>query len=208
MIIEQIPVGRMAVFCYLIAEREGGDAILIDPASDFDKISEYITRYKLKLKKIVNTHGHFDHTSGNSYFCKMTGAGLMIHEYDYGFLKTKINRFASFIKGGRCRNTDVTLLRDNDTFTLGGLILKVIHTPGHTRGSICILCEDNLFTGDTLFTEGRGRTDFPGSSEPDMIESIKSRILTLPDDTKIWPGHHYGRFPVSTVGEQKKYYFG
>lgn len=206
MIIEQILVGQMAVFCYLVGNPESGEALLIDPASDFNKINEFIERYGLHITKIINTHGHFDHTSGNSYFTKNTGAELCIHEYDSGYLNRKINRLAAFIKGGRGVKHKIRLLKDGDRLNVGTHQVEVIHTPGHTRGSICLLCNGNLFTGDTLFTEGMGRTDFADGSEKQIMESIKNRILTLPDDTMIWPGHHYGRFPVTTVREQKRYY--
>lgn len=206
MLVEQILVGQMAVFCYLIGDLDSGDAILIDPASDFSRISDFIERYGLRITKIINTHGHFDHTSGNSYFIKATGAELLIHENDYYYLKKGINRLAGFIKGGRSVKHKVTLLKDGDSVDVGSLSARIIHTPGHTQGSICILCKDNLFTGDTLFTEGVGRTDFSGGSENQIMDSIRNRILTLPEDTKIWPGHHYGRFPVTTVREQKRYY--
>ncbi len=206
MIIEQILVGQMAVFCYLIGDLDSGEALLIDPSSDFRRISEFIERYGLHITKIVNTHGHFDHTSGNNYFCKVTGAELCIHEKDFGYLDKSINRLAAFVKGGRNRKRNVKLLNHDDIISIGGNELRVIHTPGHTSGSICLSCRDNLFTGDTLFTEGMGRTDSGDGSEELILDSIRNRILTLPDDTKIWPGHHYGRFPVSTVREQKRYY--
>ncbi|HPS59381.1 MAG TPA: MBL fold metallo-hydrolase [Spirochaetota bacterium] len=206
MIIEQILVGQMAVFCYLVGNPESGEAVLIDPASEFDKINAFIDRYGLRITRIINSHGHFDHTSGNSYFSRMTGAELCIHENDSIYLHKKINRLAAFIKGGRAVKQNIRLLKDGDMINVGTRRIEVIHTPGHTRGSICLLCEGNLFTGDTLFTEGMGRADFADGSEKQIMESIKNRILTLPDDTKIWPGHHYGRFPVTTVREQKRYY--
>ena len=206
MIIEQVLVGRMAVFCYLVGDPASGEAMLIDPASDFEKINGIVSRYGLRITKIINSHGHFDHTSGNSYFCRTTGAELCIHEYDSSYLDYKINRLAAFLKGGRSAEKKIRLLHDCESFSLGRLQVRVIHTPGHTAGSICLLCDGNLFTGDTLFTEGMGRTDFAGGSEKEIMESIRNRILTLPDDTKIWPGHNYGRFPVSTVREQKRYY--
>lgn len=206
MIIEQILVGHMAVFCYLVGDPVSGEALLIDPASDFDKINAFISSYGLHVTAIINTHGHFDHTSGNSFFSRTTGAVVLIHENDCRYLDKKINRFAAFIKGGRQGKGSVRTLIDGDTFSVGRHEFEVIHTPGHTQGSICLLCEGNLFTGDTLFTEGMGRTDFADGSDKQIMESIRSRILTLPDDTKIWPGHHYGRFPVTTVREQKRYY--
>lgn len=207
MVIEQIIVGHMSVFCYLIGDEESREAVLIDPSSDFEKINAVISRYNFKVTKIINTHGHFDHIGGNRYFTKKTGAKLMIHEEDYYFLSKNVNRLYAFIKGGRFVSQEVRLLKDGDIITVGQGEIRVIHTPGHSPGSICLYYDGNLFTGDTLFTEGAGRTDFSGGCSDLILKSIKGRILSLPDDTVIWPGHHYGRFPVSTVREQKKYYF-
>jgi len=206
-VIEQIKVGHMAVFCYLLGDSDTKDAVLIDPSSDFDKINNVIDNYQFKIGKIINTHGHFDHIGGNRYYIKKTGATLHIHEADYSLLKKTFNRIVEFLKGGRYIKHDVELLRDGDIIRFGNIEIKVIHTPGHSPGSICLYSEGNLFTGDTLFTEGIGRTDFSGGSFEKIIKSIKNRILILPDETVIWPGHHYGRYPVSTVKEQKKYYF-
>lgn len=206
MVIEQIKVGLMDVFCYLLGDENTGNAILIDPSSDFDRITAVIDRYNYTVIKIINTHGHLDHIAGNRYFIKKTGAKLFIHEADYYLLNKKVNRFIEFIKGGRSIEYEVGFLHDGDIITIGDSSLQVIHTPGHSPGSICLYFKGNLFTGDTLFTEGTGRTDFAGGCADTIIKSIKTRILSLPDDTVIWPGHHYGRYPVSTVKEQKRYY--
>ncbi len=206
MVIEQIVVGHMLVFCYLIGDDETKEAILVDPSSDFEKINALIDKYKFHITKIINTHGHFDHIGGNRYYIKKTGAKLLIHEADYYFLGKKVNRFIEFLKGGISVEHEVCLLRDGDAINVGNAEISVIHTPGHSPGSICLYFEGNLFTGDTLFTEGLGRTDSSGGCSETIMRSIKNRILSLPDETVIWPGHHYGRFPVSTVKEQKKYY--
>ncbi|PKL18307.1 MAG: hypothetical protein CVV49_06905 [Spirochaetae bacterium HGW-Spirochaetae-5] len=207
MVVEQIIVGHMSVCCYLLGDDVSKEALLIDPSSDFGKIGAIIDRYGFNVTKIVNTHGHFDHIGGNRYFLKKTGARLLIHEEDYYFLTKSFNRILSFIRGGSFIKHEVKLLKDGDIITLGTSEIRVIHTPGHSPGSISLYCDGNLFTGDTLFTEGIGRTDFSGGCGETIMKSIKGRILTLPDDTVIWPGHHYGRFPVTTVREQKKYYF-
>jgi len=206
MVIEQIKVGHMSVFCYLLGDEETKDALLIDPSSDFEKINAAIEKYHFNITKIINTHGHFDHIGGNRYYVKKTGSRLFIHEADYYFLRKNVNRFIAFIKGGRHIKHEVKLLHDGDIITVGSTDIEVIHTPGHSPGSICLYFKGNLFTGDTLFTEGMGRTDFSGGCGDTILDSIKNRILSLPDDTIIWPGHHYGRFPVSTVKEQKRYY--
>lgn len=206
MVIEQIIVGHMSVCCYLLGDEVTKEAVLVDPTSDFEKINKVIDRYGFKITKIINTHGHFDHIGGNRYYIKKTGARLLIHEADYFYLGKNVNRLIEFLKGGRSINHEVTLLHDEDIITVGTTDIEVIHTPGHSPGSICLYFKGNIFTGDTLFTEGMGRTDFSGGCGETILKSIKGGILSLPDETIIWPGHHYGRFPVSTVREQKRYY--
>lgn len=206
MVIEQIIVGHMSVCCYLLGDEATKEAVLVDPTSDFEKINKVIDRYGFKITKIINTHGHFDHIGGNRYYIKKTGARLLIHEADYFYLGKNVNRLIEFFKGGRSIEHEVKLLHDGDIITAGTTDIEVIHTPGHSPGSICLYFKGNIFTGDTLFTEGMGRTDFSGGCGETILKSIKGRILSLPDETIIWPGHHYGRFPVSTVREQKRYY--
>lgn len=193
----------MAVFCYLIVDEPTGEAVLIDPAGDFDRIFDAVKRRDADVKWVINTHHHFDHTSGNEHIIKITGAGLLIHELDAPKLNSIINRVMKF--GGKSPHP-VKLLKDKEIIKIGKTEISVVHTPGHTPGGICLKAGKNLFTGDTLFTEGTGRTDLPGGSEQQIMHSIRKIILALPDDTIIWPGHHYGRYPKSTVGEQKKYY--
>ena len=205
MIIEQILVTNMAVFCYLLVDEVTKEAILIDPAGDYKKIFTRIENHNAKIRYIVNTHGHFDHTSGNSFFRSQTDAVFLIHEDDVRFLrKVSEDEYYPFSKGKDDPERKVLLLADNDCITIGSTRLWVIHTPGHSPGCICLYSSGNVFTGDTLFTEGYGRTDIPGGSEVLLMKSIREKILTLPDDTVIWPGHHYGRRPTSTVAEQKK----
>ncbi|TAL35272.1 MAG: MBL fold metallo-hydrolase [Spirochaetes bacterium] len=206
MILEQIEVTGMAVYCYLVGDEKTGKGALIDPAGDLDLVFKFVERHGLKIEYVINTHGHWDHTSGNDECVRLTGAQILIHEEDAGQLGRLTSRILSRTLGGKGSPKPERLLHDGDTIAIGTLVMTVVHTPGHTPGGICLLCEDNIFTGDTLFTEGMGRTDLPGGSYGQIMESIRTRILTLPDDTKIWPGHNYGRFPVSTVKEQKGYY--
>jgi hydroxyacylglutathione hydrolase len=202
MIIEQILVTGMAVFCYLLADKKTGEALLIDPAGDFEKIAEKIKKHSAEIKYIVNTHGHYDHTSGNDYMLNKTEGKLLIHEKDLPMLRSiSQNDTAPFSSGGGKR---ILLLKHNDIIKLGESSIKVIHTPGHSQGCISLYIEGNIFTGDTLFTEGVGRTDLPGGSQQILLKSIIERILSYPDSTVIWPGHHYGRKPSSTVKEQKR----
>ncbi|MDJ0766252.1 MAG: MBL fold metallo-hydrolase [Myxococcota bacterium] len=207
MIIEQILVTHMSVFCYLIADPKTKEGVLIDPAGDQDKIFSIVEKHDVKIKYIINTHGHFDHTSGNDAAIKRTGAQLLIHEGDAKKLGSLTSSFFSrVLVGGKGSPRATMLLKDGDIVEIGSLKLKVIHTPGHTHGSICLYTKGHVFTGDTLFTEGMGRTDLPGGSMKQIMNSIKNKILALPDATVVWPGHHYGRHPRSTVAEQKQYY--
>jgi len=207
MIIEQILVPTMSVFCYLVADESTGEGTLIDPAGNFDKIFMKVDENNSKIKWIINTHGHFDHTSGNDFVIKKTGAQLLIHENDTSKLSGFTNKLLSRFMGGKGSPKPIATLKDGDIIEIGLINLKVIHTPGHTNGGICLYVDGNIFTGDTLFTEGMGRTDLPGGSYKKIMDSIRNKILTLPDNTIIWPGHHYGRVATSTVHEQKKYYF-
>ncbi len=206
MIVDQILVTGMAVFCYLVADEESRVGALIDPAGDFDRIFGRVGERGVTVKWVINTHWHFDHSAGNEHVMMKTGAGLLIHEKDAGKLTGLINRLLTKTAGGKTSPKPYRALRDGDEIEIGSERLRVIHTPGHTEGGICLYTPGHLFTGDTLFTEGYGRTDLGGGSGADLIDSIRKKILTLPDDTVIWPGHHYGRKPKSTVREQKKYY--
>lgn len=205
MIIEQILVTGMAVFCYLIVDETTKDAVLIDPAGDYNSIFKQVEKHNAQIKYVINTHGHYDHTSGNSHVTAKTGAVLLIHQDDLRHLRDiKREDTSLFSDEKNSTGKKTLLLKDNDRIIIGNTQLWVLHTPGHSAGGICIYTDGNIFTGDTLFTEGVGRTDLPDSSNAALINSIKNKILSLPDDTKIWPGHHYGRNPVSTVAEQKK----
>jgi len=207
MIIEQILVTGMAVFCYLIADEKTKDAVLIDPAGDFDLIFKKIEKHNANIKYIINTHGHYDHTSGNAHMLEKTGAVLLIHKNDISYLRSlKADECPLFSDEKNHKDKKILLLQDNDKIVIGNTELWVVHTPGHSAGSISVYSNANIFTGDTLFTEGVGRTDLSDSSTKSLMDSIKNKILKLSDDTKIWPGHHYGRKSVSTVAEQKKYF--
>ncbi|MDM7987067.1 MAG: MBL fold metallo-hydrolase [Smithella sp.] len=206
MTIDQILVTHMAVFCYLLTDESTHEAALIDPAGDHHLIFEAVERRRAAVKYIINTHGHFDHTSGNDHSVSKTGAQLIIHEADVRKLGSLTSRFFSRTMGGKTSPPPGRTVQDGDIIRFGRSELRVIHTPGHSEGGICLYTPGHVFTGDTLFTEGMGRTDLPDGSEEKIMDSIINKILSLPDDTVIWPGHHYGRRPSSTVREQKRYY--
>lgn len=203
MIVEQIRLDRMAVFCYLVADPDTREAVLIDPAFDTGRILERVKRGEYRVTHVINTHGHADHTAGNADIVRATGAALSIHYSDAQRLKGLLSSSLSRIFGGKGSPQPDLLLKDGDLVSFGKASLKVIHTPGHTPGGICLYAEGHLFTGDTLFVGGVGRTDLPGGSQKKLLTAIRDRIYTLPDDTRIWPGHDYGSAPSSTVGREK-----
>ena len=186
MIIEQIPVGHMDVFCYLIGCEDAGRAMVIDPGGDVDTIIAQAEKHHLTIAYIFNTHNHWDHTQGNDRLKSLTGAQLIIHAEDSESPAT----------------ADIRLEGDSE-FQLGNIQIKFIHTPGHTRGGTCLYTQGQLFTGDTLFVGDSGRTDLPGGDRPTLGASIR-RLMKLPDETVVWPGHDYGPTPYSTIGHEKR----
>jgi glyoxylase-like metal-dependent hydrolase (beta-lactamase superfamily II) len=203
MIIEQIKVGFMEVFCYLLGCETTKRALLIDPAGNEEQVVERARSLDLTVESIVNTHGHPDHTCGNQRMVELTGARLFMHVRDDELFGTPegqaMGRQMGFAPSPRA---DVQV-SDGDVIPVGEEKLTVLHTPGHTPGGICLYTGKNVFTGDTLFVGAVGRTDFPGGSMEVLLASIKDKILSLPDDTIIWPGHDYGGSPTSTVGREK-----
>ena len=186
MIIKQIAIGYMDNFSYVVGCENTRQALVIDPGADVERIASMAAEEDLKIVTIVNTHGHGDHTAGNAELKSLTGANVIIHERD----------------GDRYPAADI-LLSDEKNLQLGDLTLDVIHTPGHTPGGICLYAQGNLFTGDTLFVGDSGRTDLAGGDRPTLGRAIR-RLMELPDDTVVWPGHDYGPTPSSTLGWEKR----
>jgi len=171
-----------------------------DNKAEAEQILDYIHKNMLKPKYIVNTHGHPDHTCGNGIIKEKYEIPIMIHENDahmLGNILGKITQF--FIFKHHSPNANI-ILHDGDLIKFGTETLKVIHTPGHSRGSISLLGQKEIFTGDTLFAGSIGRTDFPESSEQEMKLSLK-KLATLPDHLKVYPGHG----PPTTIGEEKQF---
>lgn len=203
MIIHQMTVGIMGVCCYIAGCEETGRGIIIDPGGDEDKILARCAREGIRIDYIVNTHGHPDHVCGNAKIQAATGAKIVMHADDAGFFtRPEIEQF--FAQLGLLPSPPVDLtVKDGDHLAFGNQSLAVIHTPGHTPGGICLYAKPHLFTGDTVFVGGVGRTDFPGGNVEQLLTSITSRLLTLPEDTVIWPGHGYGG-DNSTIGIEKR----
>lgn len=204
MILQQMQVGSMAVFAYLVGDRDSGKALVIDPAADVQSIISEAEKKGLEIVTIVNTHGHVDHVSGNADMKAATGAEIVIHEDDAAMLRSTPPMMLKMFGGKASPQADRTV-RDGDVISVGSVNLEVIHVPGHSPGGMALYVPGYVFTGDTLFVEAVGRSDLPGGSWPVMLRSIQGRLLTLPDETVVLPGHNYGRTPTSTIGNEKKH---
>lgn len=200
--IETINVGPLDVNCYIISS-EKDNAIIIDPGADPEKILKYIEFHDLKAEFILNTHGHIDHIGSNAHIKSATDAELLIHEDDAFMLGQVQDSYISSMLNAKPSPPPDKKLKDGDILELDNIKIKVIHTPGHTPGGVCFYTDNYLFTGDSIFVGGIGRTDFPYSDHMTLIKSIKERILTLPDDTIIYSGHNYGITPTSTIAREK-----
>lgn len=203
-LIETFKVGPLAVNCYVVACPATREAALIDPAAPAPEISAFLDRHQLRVRWLINTHGHADHTAGNDYWAAQTGAAVVLHRADWEFFSTPEMQALARSEGFPPLTRVDRLVDDGDLLPVGQLTLKVIHTPGHTPGAICLYLPGHLFTGDTLFVESAGRTDLPGGSLSQLITSIQEKILPLPEDTIIWPGHDYGSTPTSTLRQEKE----
>ena len=202
--IVQLETGEMKVFCYLVSCPKTREAAVIDPGGDEEKILAAAATRGLAIRMIINTHGHPDHTLGNARLREATGAAIVMHADDAGWITTPEAAAAFAFLGLPFSPPPDRTVVDGDRLQLGSLQLEVLHTPGHSPGSICLLGEGNLFTGDSLFVGAAGRVDLPGGSFQTLIDSLAAKLLPLPDATVIWPGHHYGDTPTSTIGREKQ----
>ncbi len=201
--VQQIVVGMMGVCCYIVSCKQSGEAVIIDPGGDEERILALLREQGLKIKYIVNTHGHLDHVCGNAAIQAATGARILMHEADIAYFGDPVIKgYFSGLGLAESPPADVAV-RDGDSIAFGEVALRVIHTPGHTPGGMCLYSAPHCFTGDTLFVEAVGRTDFPKGSMRELIDSIRSKLLVLPPETVVWPGHGYGGLQ-STIGQEAK----
>ena len=202
-IIKQIPVGSFQVMTYLVTCPETLESVVIDPAGEEDKLLAVIQSEDARMKYILNTHAHADHTLGNSKLKQFFSIPVCMHETDDRFFSDDSVRETSLKELGLPAPDSADIrLKDGDVLVVGDLRIEVIHTPGHTPGSVCYLVNGHLFTGDTLFVGAAGRTDLIGGSLDALIESLEKRLIVLPKETIIWPGHDYGTSPTSTIGRE------
>ena len=185
---------------YIVWDENSRQAMIIDPAAPDRMLTEEIKNLKLDLKYIINTHGHGDHIAGNQLIKDSFSAPLSIHEADAAKLTEAKLNLSEFWNADIVSPPADVLFKDGDKITLGNYEVTVIHTPGHSLGGICLLVDGLLFSGDTLFSKGIGRTDLPGGNYEMLISSIKDKLFKLPDETIVLPGHG----PETTIGKEKR----
>lgn len=195
MIIEAIPAGIYDANCYILVERNTKECGIIDPGGDAPRLISQIDALNAKPKFILLTHGHIDHVGGVMDLVNKYNIPFYVSKADEEYMEKDNSVFGTLPKASG-------YLKEGDALDLGDEIIKVIETPGHTKGGLCFLLENNkLFTGDTLFQGSIGRTDFPGGSMAEIINSIKEKLLPLGDEVDVYPGHG----DMTTIGYEKKY---
>ena len=202
MIHEILPVGPLQCNCSVIGDEVTREAMVIDPGDDIEEILALIQKHNLKVKQIVITHAHIDHVGGAMKLKAATGAPILLNQNDYALLKM-LNVQAAWIGMADPGKVDIDQsVGQSDTLKTGSLSANVIQTPGHTEGSVCLFfpAERMLIAGDTLFAGSIGRTDLPGGSSQKIIDSLQQKVMALPDDTLVVPGHG----PLTTIGEERE----
>ncbi|MBI2558597.1 MBL fold metallo-hydrolase [Candidatus Woesearchaeota archaeon] len=193
MFFKQIQVGPMQNFSYIIGDENSREAAVVDAGWEIEKLIDIANKEKLKINKVLLTHSHYDHVQKVNELSEKTSAVVYFHELDSESINKSIKN--SGIK--------IIKLKNNDEIKIGSLKIKVIHTPGHTPGAICLLVENKLLTGDTLFVNAIGRTDLAGGDAIKLFESLQ-KLKKLGDNVEVYPGHNYGEIQFSTIGREKK----
>jgi len=199
--IDSLVVGPLGVNCYIISK--SGKAVVVDPGGDAPSIIKFLDTNKITPVAIVNTHGHFDHIGGVSELAEKYKIPFKLHKDDV-FLVSHGSETASMFGFSPTKNPEVTgFISDGEVLDIEGIVINVIHTPGHTPGGVSLFFKElqSVITGDTLFLESIGRSDFPYGNLEQLIKGINTKLMTLDESVKVYPGHG----PASTVGHEKKF---
>jgi hydroxyacylglutathione hydrolase len=201
MILESFPVGPLQCNCTIIGDPVSREAIVIDPGEEISRIHRRLTELGLKVKQILITHAHIDHVGGALLLKRLTGAPILLNENDLPLLQMMEMQAAWLGVETPETETPDASLHDGQRVGLDSYPAQVLHTPGHTQGSVCLYFEPIklLVAGDTLFSGSIGRTDLPGGNSRQILQSIHNRLLVLPEETQVLPGHG----PITTIGEEK-----
>ena len=195
----KLEVGQLGANCYIVYCKKSLQGAVIDPGGDAKDIIALLHRENIKVDYIINTHGHADHIAANDEVKAETGAKVCIHEADAPMLPSAQGNLSSFVGSNLSCQPPDCLLKDGDILMVGEIEMEIIHTPGHTLGGICIKANHILFSGDTLFEQSIGRTDFPNGSYSQLLHSIQDKLLLLADDTTVLPGHG----AATTIGDER-----
>ena len=201
MIIKTVPNGILQANTYVLIDEDTKEAAIIDCGGEFAVIDDVLQKYGAKPKYILNTHAHFDHVMGEKEAQEKTGLPVYVHEGDKRLLEVLKQQTAFFGVGDAQPPAEIRTFDENTVFKLGNQEIKVIHTPGHTPGSVCFLVGEALISGDTLFYGSIGRTDFEGGSFSQISDSIQNKLFKLDDNITVYPGHD----AQTTIGYEKKY---
>ncbi|MEM7077265.1 MAG: MBL fold metallo-hydrolase [Pseudomonadota bacterium] len=202
LIIEQIEIGPMQNYTYIVGSRESREVAIVDPAWDIDGLLKHLEERDYTLKAALATHYHPDHVGGSMRGNAIEGVATLMEKNPVKVYAHKVEA-DGLKKVTEISDTDIVRVDSGDTLKLGNIEVEFLHTPGHTPGSQCFRIKNTLFSGDTLFTNGCGRVDLPGSNSQDMFASMQ-KLAALPDDTLLLPGHNYGHVPNATLGETKQ----
>lgn len=203
MIFESLEVGPLGVNCFILGCEETGQGVVIDAGGDARDIIAVVERRGLSIAHIINTHGHFDHIGANRALKERFGANLMIHAADIPLLGRAADIAKAYGIPGENSPPPDTCLEDGMEISFGRLAMTVLHTPGHSPGGCCFYleAEQKIITGDTLFADSIGRTDLPGGSHEQLLDSVRAKLFTLPDNVVAYPGHG----PETTIGHEKRH---
>lgn len=203
MIFESFEVGPLGVNCFILGCEETRRGVVIDAGGDAGRIIAAVERHGLTIPHIINTHGHFDHIGANRAVLEHFDAGLLIHADDASMLTRAAEIARAYGIRGENSPQPAAFLTDGMEISIGNYRMTVLHTPGHTPGGCCLYLatEKKIITGDTLFADSIGRTDLPGGSHEQLLESIRTKLFTLPDDVVAYPGHG----PETTIGHEKRH---